>query len=403
MANLDNISRLSSLASLAQKTKKLGPEEPTDTRYRILQIDEIVSHEQVRKKFDGLEELAASIRELGVQVPINVRDRDELGHYVIIQGERRWRAAKMAGLTRMPAIVVQTEIDDPKRMLMQLTENLQRDDMLPIDIAKAFEELTETGLTASQIAKSLGRSHQYVSTYLQLNDLPPFLHVLASDGNIKDATTLVLLKRACEARPDVAQKVIYDALDENRSISRSAARKLLKSLKAPEETASEEEGEKAVPETISQPAAAPSQETKPQVEEKTSGEESVEVPVSAEPASEEKAEQGQKESVRSEEEDAPSVPSERKTSERPAHEVPVEVPVIAKNIRLVPMKSLRIMVEVMYERDGDVIVENGWLSNNALSMEEGKVCVVFERDGKLVMELVPCTDTHIMGSVSVEE
>ena len=56
----------------------------------------------------------------------------------------------------------------------------------------------------------------------------------------------------------------------------------------------------------------------------------------------------------------------------------------------------------MYERDGDVIVENGWLSNNALSMEEGKVCVVFERDGKLVMELVPCTDTHIMGSVSVE-
>ena len=312
------------------------------------------------------------------------------------------RAAKMAGLTRMPAIVVQTEIDDPKRMLMQLTENLQRDDMLPIDIAKAFEELTETGLTASQIAKSLGRSHQYVSTYLQLNDLPPFLHVLASDGNIKDATTLVLLKRACEARPDVAQKVIYDALDENRSISRSAARKLLKSLKAPEETASEEEGEKAVPETASQPAAAPSQETKPQVEE-TSGEESVEVPVSAETASEEKAEQGKKESVRSEEEDAPSVPSERKTSERPAHEVPVEVPVIAKNIRLVPMKSLRIMVEVMYERDGDVIVENGWLSNNALSMEEGKVCVVFERDGKLVMELVPCTDTHIMGSVSVEE
>lgn len=399
MANLDNISRLSSLASLAQKTKKLGPEEPTDTRYRILQIDEIVSHEQVRKKFDGLEELAASIRELGVQVPINVRDRDELGHYVIIQGERRWRAAKMAGLTRMPAIVVQTEIDDSKRMLMQLTENLQRDDMLPIDIAKAFEELTETGLTASQIAKSLGRSHQYVSTYLQLNDLPPFLHVLASDGNIKDATTLVLLKRACEARPDVAQKVIYDALDENRSISRSAARKLLKSLKAPEETASEEEGKKAVPETASRPAAAPSQETKPQVEEKTSGEESVEVPVSAETASEEKAEQGKKESVRSEEEDAPSVPSERKTSERPAHEVPV----IAKNIRLVPMKSLRIMVEVMYERDGDVIVENGWLSNNALSMEEGKVCVVFERDGKLVMELVPCSDTHIMGAVSVEE
>ena len=403
MANLDNISRLSSLASLAQKTKKLGPEEPTDKRYRILQIDEIVSHEQVRKKFDGLDELAESIKELGVQVPINVTDRDALGHYVIIQGERRWRAAKMAGLTRIPAIVVQTEIEDTKRMLMQLTENLQRDDMLPVDIAKAFEELTETGLTASQIAKSLGRSHQYVSTYLQLNDLPPFLHVLASDGNIKDATTLVLLKRACEARPDVAQKVIYDALDENRSISRSAAQKLLKALKAPKETPSEEEGKKAAPETASQTPVAPSQETKPQVEEKTSGEESVEVPVSAETASEEKAEQGKKGSVRSEEEDAPSVPSERKTSERPAHEVPVEVPVIAKNIRLVPMKSLRIMVEVMYERDGDVIVENGWLSNNALSMEEGKVCVVFERDGKLVMELVPCTDTHIMGSVSVEE
>ena len=400
MANLNNISRLSSLASLAQKTKKLGPEEPTDKRFRLLQIDEIVSHEQVRKKFDDLDDLAASIKELGVQVPINVTDRDPLGHYVIIQGERRWRAAKMAGLTKIPAIVVQTEIDDSKRMLMQLTENLQRDDMLPIDIAKAFEELTEIGLTASQIAKSLGRSHQYVSTYLQLNDLPPFLHVLASDGNIKDATTLVLLKRACEARPDVAQKVIYDALDENRSISRSAAQKLLKSLKAPKETPSEEGEKKAAPETASQTPAAPAQETKPH-----DGEKSVEVPVSVETGSEEKAEQGKKESVRSEEEDTASVPSERKTetSERPAHEVPVMVSKNAENIRLVPMKSLRITVEVMYERDGDVIVENGWLSNNALSMEEGRVCVVFERNGKLETEPVPCAYTHIMGSVFVEE
>lgn len=396
MANLNNISRLSSLASLAQKTKKLGPEEPTDTRYRILQIDEIVSHEQVRKKFDDLDDLAASIKELGVQVPINVRDRDELGHYVIIQGERRWRAAKMAGLTKIPAIVVQTEIDESKRMLMQLTENLQRDDMLPIDIAKAFEELTETGLTASQIAKSLGRSHQYVSTYLQINDLPPFLHVLASDGNIKDATTLVLLKRACEARPDIAQKVIYDALDENRSISRSAAQKLLKALKAPKETLSEEGEEKAVPETASQTSVAPSKETKPRAGE-TSGEESVEVPASAESGSEEKAEQGKK-PVRSEEEDAPSV-----SSERPVHEVPVAVPGIAENIRLVPMKSLRILVEVLYERDGNAVVETGWLSNNALSKEEGKICVVFERDGRQVVELMNCVDTHIVGSVLVEE
>lgn len=402
MANLNNISRLSSLASLAQKTKKLGPEEPTDTRYRILQIEEIVSHEQVRKKFDDLDDLAASIKELGVQVPINVRDRDELGHYVIIQGERRWRAAKMAGLTKIPAIVVQTEIDDSKRMLMQLTENLQRDDMLPIDIAKAFEELTEAGLTASQIAKSLGRSHQYVSTYLQLNDLPPFLHVLASDGNIKDATTLVLLKRACEARSDIAQKVIYDALDENRSISRSAAQKLLKELKTPKETASEEE--KAAPQTPSQTTVAPAQETKPHADE-TSGADPAEVPVSDEIGSEEKAEQGKKESVRSAEEGTPSIPSERKTetSERPAHEIPVAVSGIAENIRLVPMKSLRIMVEVLYERNGDAVVETGWLSNNALSKEAGKICVVFERNGKQVMELTNCADTHIMGSVLVEE
>ena len=92
MANIKSIARLGSLANLAKKTKELAAEEPATKRFRLLRIDEVVSHDQVRKTFDDLEDLAASIKELGVQVPINVLERDREGHYVILQGERRWRA-----------------------------------------------------------------------------------------------------------------------------------------------------------------------------------------------------------------------------------------------------------------------------------------------------------------------
>ena len=188
MANIKSIARLGSLANLAKKTKELAAEEPATKRFRLLRIDEVVSHDQVRKTFDDLEDLAASIKELGVQVPINVLERDREGHYVILQGERRWRAAKLAGLTKIPAIVDEAEIDEQTRMLMQLTENLQRDDMRPLEVAKAFRALVDTGLNAAKIAKSLGRSHQFVSTYLHINDLPDFLRQIAEEGRIKDAT-----------------------------------------------------------------------------------------------------------------------------------------------------------------------------------------------------------------------
>ena len=150
MANIKSIARLGSLANLAKKTKELAAEEPATKRFRLLRIDEVVSHDQVRKTFDDLEDLAASIKELGVQVPINVLERDREGHYVILQGERRWRAAKLAGLTKIPAIVDEAEIDEQTRMLMQLTENIQRDDMRPLEVAKAFRALVDTGLTAAK-------------------------------------------------------------------------------------------------------------------------------------------------------------------------------------------------------------------------------------------------------------
>lgn len=372
MANIKSIARLGSLANLAKKTKELAAEEPATKRFRLLRIDEVVSHDQVRKTFDDLEDLAASIKELGVQVPINVLERDREGHYVILQGERRWRAAKLAGLTKIPAIVDEAEIDEQTRMLMQLTENIQRDDMRPLEVAKAFRALVDTGLTAAKIAKSLGRSHQFVSTYLHINELPDFLRQIADEGRIKDATTLLLLKRAFDSRPEDAEGIILASLDENGSISRSAAKALAQKMKEPEPVP-EVEGATVSSESSADSTAANAGEV-PEEAAKAPTEES-------QPSAE-------------------AVPAEQSAAkQRTSQEV---IPNgLAGQIRLVPVQSLRVIVDVITHRDGQTVVEEGWLANNAVSSESGLFCVKVLHDGREEMLLVEARDIDLKRAESV--
>ena len=402
MANIKSIARLGSLANLAKKTKELAAEEPATKRFRLLRIDEVVSHDQVRKTFDDLEDLAASIKELGVQVPINVLERDREGHYVILQGERRWRAAKLAGLTKLPAIVDEAEIDEQTRMLMQLTENLQRDDMRPLEVAKAFRALVDTGLNAAKIAKSLGRSHQFVSTYLHINDLPDFLRQIAEEGRIKDATTLLLLKRAFDSRPEDAEGIILASLDENGSISRSAAKALAQKMKEPEPVP-EEEGPSASSERSANGAAANAEEIPEEAAKAPTVESRAEEPLNTGDAGKTVSDEPARNTLPSAE--AEPAPAEAVSAEESAakQRAPQEaIPNgLAGQIRLVPIQSLRVIVDVVTRRDGEIEVEEGWLANNAVSNASGLFCVKVLHEGREEMLLAKVEDIELKRVESV--
>ena len=130
--------------------------------------------DQPRKTFEreALEVLADSIASYGVLQPIIVRENDSFeGTYEIIAGERRWRAAKMAGLTEIPAIVF--DGDDLKAAQVAMIENIQREDLNPVEEAMGYGALIERfGLTQDQVAKQVGKNRSTVANMLRLLDLP---------------------------------------------------------------------------------------------------------------------------------------------------------------------------------------------------------------------------------------
>ncbi|MBQ8656872.1 MAG: ParB/RepB/Spo0J family partition protein [Prevotella sp.] len=127
---------------------------------------------QPRREFDqeALQELAASIREVGIIQPITLRQVDG-GRYQIIAGERRWRASQLAGLTSIPAYI--RTVEDEGVMEMALVENIQREDLNAIEIALAYQHLAETtGMTQAKISERVGKSRAAVTNYMRLLKLP---------------------------------------------------------------------------------------------------------------------------------------------------------------------------------------------------------------------------------------
>ena len=127
---------------------------------------------QPRREFDeeALQELANSIREVGIIQPITLRQVED-GKYQIIAGERRWRASQLAGLSSVPAYI--RTVQDENVMEMALVENIQREDLNAIEIALAYEHLAETtGMTQEKISERVGKSRAAVTNYLRLLKLP---------------------------------------------------------------------------------------------------------------------------------------------------------------------------------------------------------------------------------------
>ena len=161
---------------------------------RELHVDLVAPNpDQPRKRFDddALQALADSVKERGVLQPVLVRPRPG-GTYELVAGERRWRAARLAGLETLPALVQQR--DDARSLEDALIENMAREDLNPIEAARAVAGLVEElGLTREEVGRRVGRSRVAVSNLLRLLDLPDEALALVEDGSLSEGHGRALL------------------------------------------------------------------------------------------------------------------------------------------------------------------------------------------------------------------
>ncbi len=208
----------------ADTTGGVETASPSDINISEIQPDK----SQPRKNFDqaALEELAESIREHGVLQPLLIRPMQDGMGYQIVAGERRWRAAKLAGLTEVPAIV--KELTEREAAELALVENLQREDLGPVEEAMGYQNLAENyGLTQEEIAKRVGKSRPVVANALRLLGLAPEVLTFLEQGKITTGHAKVLL-----AVDDKAQQVRAATVVVEQKLSVRETEKLLKKLKS---------------------------------------------------------------------------------------------------------------------------------------------------------------------------
>lgn len=167
---------------------------------------------QPRKQFDpdALADLADSIRQHGIIQPLTVR-KLQSGYYQIIAGERRWRAARMAGLRQVPVVVI--EADDRKAMELAMIENLQREDLNPMEEAEGYRTLMEQyGLTQEETSQRVGKSRSAVANALRLLHLSDEVRVLVEEGKLSGGHARALVPLTAELQKKAAAVIIKDDL-----------------------------------------------------------------------------------------------------------------------------------------------------------------------------------------------
>lgn len=204
------------LSSLLSSAAESSSEEP-----RKLALTQLVpGKHQPRKVFDNnaLEELAVSIKNQGVIQPLLVRLLPGMPQrYEIVAGERRWRAARMAGLTEVPVIV--TEYDDKEAMTVALVENLQREDLNPMEEAEALQALRKAhNLSQEALAEQLGKSRSAVANALRLLQLSPAMQDALARGDISAGHARALLS----VGDDKLREALYDAIVQHHLSVRDA-------------------------------------------------------------------------------------------------------------------------------------------------------------------------------------
>ena len=202
--------------ALGKGIKAFIPEEYgilKEESYTELEVDELrPSPLQPRMRFDekGIEELAQSIRKAGVLQPIIVIPEGE--HFRILIGERRWRAAQKAGLRKVPVLI--RNIPKEQQLEVSLVENLQREELNPIEIARAYERLTEElGYTQEEVGEKVGKDRASVANFLRLLKLPSEIQESIQDGKISMGHAKILLSvEDSKAQLDLVKRIVQKGL-----------------------------------------------------------------------------------------------------------------------------------------------------------------------------------------------
>lgn len=205
------------------------PEEEKVQEGEIIQnlklIDVEPNKDQPRQRFDSekIDELATSIKEYGVIQPIIVTKEDE--HYKIVAGERRWRAAKKAGITEIPAIV--REYSEQINKEVALIENIQRENLNPIEKARALRELIDKyNLTQQQLSDRLGISRSGLANTVRILNLDPRVINLVCEGKLTEGHCKTLLRIEDPDRQYEVAKYVIESGDSVREVEKQIDRKL---------------------------------------------------------------------------------------------------------------------------------------------------------------------------------
>ncbi len=202
--------------ALGKGLKAFFPEEYgilKEDKLAELEIDQIKPNpDQPREKFDSrsLQELANSIKETGILQPVVVTPQDD--HYKLVIGERRWRAAQKAGVAKIPAII--RNMTDEQQTEASLIENIQREDLNPIEIATSYQKLTnQFHYTHEEIAEKVGKDRASVSNYLRLLLLPQKIQEMISDKKLSMGHARALITiRDPELQASLASQIIKKEL-----------------------------------------------------------------------------------------------------------------------------------------------------------------------------------------------
>ncbi len=200
-------------------------------RFEQLNIEAIYVEDGVRQTIDKgpLDELVVSIKQHGILQPLVVEPGDE-GRYKLQIGKRRMAAAKLAGLEKVPAIILEGPLESKDSLAMRLVENLHREDLDPIDEAEAYATLKDMGAKVSEIARLVGKARPYVSHSMRLLKLHPKVREAVRQQAIPREQALTLLRLESEQQLALAEEVMEEGLTtiETRDRVRSLLGKELK-------------------------------------------------------------------------------------------------------------------------------------------------------------------------------
>ena len=175
--------------------------------FKLIRISDIQKNPyQPRKEFskEKIEELAQSIKENGLIQPIIVRQSPVIG-YEILAGERRYRASIAAGLSEVPVII--KKLSDQDMMIHSIIENLQREDLNPIEEAKAYQSLIDKGYTHAEIADKMGKSRPYITNLVRLLTLPDFILTEVETGKLSQAHARLLIQLPLKEQKNLLNRI----------------------------------------------------------------------------------------------------------------------------------------------------------------------------------------------------